>query len=1550
MKTIDEFLAYLHRLDVKLWIEGDRLRCNAPEEALTPALSAQIQARKAEIMQVLKDINGTVASAQTSIQPVSHQQALPLSFAQQRLWFLDQLQPSSPLYNIPAALRLKGPLNVGVLQQSLNAVVQRHEVLRTTFKTVEGQPVQVIAPTLAVPLPIVNLQSLPPAEQDAHVLQLANQEAQQPFDLAQGTLVRLTLLRLTEEEHVVLFTMHHIVSDGWSIGILIRELTALYEAFLTGKPSPLAPLPIQYADFAVWQRQWLQGEILETQLAYWKRQIGENPPVLQLLSDRPRPRVQTFRGARHTFSLTPDLTAALKALSRKADTTLFMTLLAAFKALLYRYTGQADILVGSPIANRHRAEIEGLIGFFVNNLVLRSYVGNNPPFQQLLQQVREVTLEAYAHQDLPFEYLVEQLQPQRDLSYSPIFQVKFALANTPTEDLKLLGLTLSPLNQENATAKLDLSLDMVESEAGLVGVFEYNTDLFELATIARMADHFQTLLQGIVNHPEQRLSELPLLTEAEQRQILHGWNETGATYPEQQCFHERFAAQVEQTPDAIALVFQDQHFQDQYLTYAALNQAANQLAHCLIDRGVQPETRVGLYVDRSLEMMIGLLGILKAGGAYVPLDPAYPTERLAYMLMDSQVSVICSDRANRAAVEALVAGRSGAMTQVVIIDPAESATLPATNPPNRVTPDNLAYLIYTSGSTGQPKGVLIPHIGLSNLTEAKIQTCAVQPDSRVLQFFSISFDASIPEWIMALGCGATLCLGTLEALMPSDALMHLLQEQAITHITIPPSALAVLPRQDVPSLHMILVGGEACPPDLIEYWSEGRLFINAYGPTEVTVNASMVPCGNGAPLSPSLRPSANKQLYVLDPHLQSVPVGVAGELYIGGVGLAWGYLHRPDKTAEVFLPNPFSDCPGSRLYKTGDLVRYQPDGRIEFLGRLDHQVKIRGFRIEPGEVEILLSQHPQVRSSLVIVREDQPGNKRLVAYIIPAEGQTPTSRELRRFLKEKLPDYMVPAAFAILDAFPLSPNGKVDRQALPLPERMQTDSEQTYVAPRNQTEAKLAEIFAQVLEVPQVGVHDDFFELGGHSLLVTRVIARLHHVFQVQLTVMDLFETPTVAGLAESIETTQSVQPVQSPNRFEDERREKSANVKSNVESIDLRTEAVLDPEIRPGSLPWQMSSSPHAIFLTGATGFVGAFLLHELLQQTNADLYCLVRSDSPSSGQQRLQQCLESYLLWDERFRTRIIPVIGDLSKPLLGLSPAQFQELATTVEVIYHSGAWVHHASPYTRLKAANVLGTQEVLRLASQGKIKPVHFISAISVFSGREACANQIIREQDNPEPPQGGYNQSKWVAEQLVRSAGDRGLPVCIYRLGRISGHSQTGVFNPNDFLYRLIMGCVELGGAPEGDMLLNIIPIDYASQAIVHLSQQPESIGKAFHLVHPQPVYSSKLIEKIQSHGYFIQRLSSEEWRDQLLSVAEHSPNHALYPLVSLLSRNSHQSSSQSDDLTFSCEQTIAELANTSIACPPIDDRLLDIYISYLIEHQFLKSSYVDTRPKQFAH
>ncbi|NEP60335.1 MAG: amino acid adenylation domain-containing protein, partial [Symploca sp. SIO2G7] len=1188
----------------------------------------------------------------------------------------------------------------------------------------------------------------------------------------------------------------------------------------------------------------------------------------------------------------------------------------AFKILLYRYTFQEDILVGSPIANRNRTEIEPLIGFFVNTLVLCTNLSGNLSFRELLDRVRQVTWDAQDNQDFPFEKLVEELQPERDLSHSPLFQVMFVLQNAPQVDLELSGLTLSSLNSENSTARLELTLNLQETASGLVGAFDYNTDLFDKSTINGMVGHFHSLLAGIVNNPEQRLSQLPLLTEAEKYQLLVEWNDTQIEYPQDQCFHQLFEAQGSQSPDAVAVVFKDQQ-----LTYRELNQRANQLAHYLQKVGVKPEVIVGICVERSLEMIVGVLGILKAGGAYLPLDPTYPAERLAFILSDSQVPILLTTRK-------LVTELPQYHGQVICLDTdwATIAQESAQNPDSGVTVENLAYLIYTSGSTGTPKGVLVTHEGLGNLTEDKIQTCKVQPESRILQFFSLSFDASIPELVMALGSGAALHLGTPEELLPGSALMKLLREQAITHITLPPSALAVLPAEELPALQMVLVGGEAPSPELIAQWSKGRLFINAYGPTETTVNASMVECGNGGQSLPTVRPAANKQLYILDQHLQPVPIGVPGELHISGVGLARGYLNRPEKTAETFIPNPFSDELGSRLYKTGDLACYLNDGNIKLLGRLDHQVKIRGFRIEPGEIEARLTQHPIVQESVVIVREDQPGDKRLVAYVVPNREQLLTIGDLRRFIGEKLPKYMVPTAFVTLDALPLNPNGKVDRLALPVPDTARPELEAAFVAPRTPTEQVLAEIFVRVLEVQQVGVSDNFFELGGHSLLATQLIAQLLKTFELEVTVVDLFEAPTVAGLAERIEKILHG--------------DRQAERLSETLAL-LNADAVLDSSICPECLT-QPTVEPSCILLTGATGFVGAFLLYELLQQTSADIYCLVRADNTESAQNKLQNCLKSYLVWEESFKSRIIPVIGDLSQPLLSISKEQFHKLADKIDVIYHNGAWVHHASPYSLLKATNVLGTQEVLRLACKVKAKPVHFISASSVFPGVGNSGMKVIREQDNidnGQVPFSGYSRSKWVAERLVTAARDRGLPVCIYRLARISGHSQTGVFNVNDFLYRLIIGCVQLGSIPDGELIQDIIPIDYTSKAVVHISKQQASWGKAFHLVNPHPVSTNLFFQKLRSLGYPIQQLPYEQWHTQLLNIAEHSPEHPLYPLFSLLPAKNSQAQpsdstkpSDSTVVKLDYQNTLNGLTGTSITCPPIDDQLLSTYFSYLID------------------
>ena len=1182
--NIEQFLTYLHSLEVKLWLEDDtQLRCSAPDDVLTPELIAQLQARKPEIIAFLQQANLVNQKKVTSIPSTPRTDKLPLSFAQQRLWFLEQLQPGSSTYHIPTAVRLTGFLNVQVLEQVLNTIIERHEILRTNFQTVEEELFQVIASSREFVLNPINLRQLEKEEQETKVKQIAIEEAQKPFDLEQDLLLRISLLELNDTEYVILLTMHHIISDGWSMEVLVKEIATLYAAFSQGLPSPLKPLPIQYADFAVWQREWLQGKVLETQLGYWKQQLGVTLPVIQLPTDFPRSRVQTFRGATVSFNLPLELSDKLKAIASSQEATLFMTLLASFKVLLYRYTGQADIVIGSPIANRNRAELEGLIGFFVNTLVLRTSLAENPTFQELLQRVRQVTWDAYDRQDLPFEKLVEELHPERDLSYNPLFQIKFRLENPPTEKLEIPGLTLSSLGQINPSAKLDLSLDMYETPNGLVGGFEYNKDLFAETTIERMVEHFCTLLEGIANQPTKTIGDLPLLTPREKQQILVEWNQTQKEFSQDLCFHQLFEAQVEKTPDAVAIIYNNEQ-----ITYQELNSRSNQLAHYLQTLGVAPEARIGICIQRSPAIIIAMLAVHKAGGAYIPLDPAYPPERLTFMVKDAQISLLLTHSETQEIANSIVSDSPSPKLErgdkgLINLDTFwqeninDSPQQNYQNPTSEVTTDNLAYLIYTSGSTGKPKGVLIPHQGLTNLTEDKIRVCDVQPDSCVLQFFSFSFDASIPEIIMALGCGAKLCLAPLEDLLPGPPLLKLLLDKEITHITITPSALSTLPVEELPALKMILVGGEAPSPELITKWSQGRRFINAYGPTEVTVNASMVICGNGHPINPVLRSSTNKQLYILDSNLQPLPVGVLGELHIAGVGLARGYLNRPDLTAEKFIPNSLfisrgveggeeaggaeeeensenllsssssstpsissasSPLPSSKLYKTGDLACYLADGSIKLFGRIDNQVKIRGFRIEIGEIEGLLNQNPEIQTSIVIVREDNPGDKRLVAYIIPeGKNQAPTSSELRRSLKEKLADYMVPAAFVILDALPLTPNGKVDMRSLPIPD-WSGNAEAKFVAPRTPTEEKLVKIFTSVLELESVGVEDDFFELGGHSLLATKLIAQLIKIFDVEITVIDLFEAPTITELAQRVDKNLLTQELQTPISNEEEREE----------------------------------------------------------------------------------------------------------------------------------------------------------------------------------------------------------------------------------------------------------------------------------------------------------------------------------------------------------------------------------------------------------------------------
>ncbi|MBS9394630.1 MAG: amino acid adenylation domain-containing protein [Dolichospermum sp. LBC05a] len=1123
MKVV-EFLSYLNSLDIKVWLEEQKLHYQAPKGVMTSEIKQAIGTRKSEILAFLKQAKTPANTVESTIIPVSRDEDLPLSFAQQRLWFLHQLSPDSTAYNLLEALRLEGALNLVALEQSLTELIRRHEILRTTFPMVDGKPVQRIAPPSTVTWQIEDLQGLSTEEQTAQFRQMAIAAALKPFDLAGEPLVQFTLLKLSPYSYILLLKMHHIIYDGWSLSIFFGELSRLYEAFTQGLPSPLAELPIQYADFAVWQRQWLTGEVLDRQLNYWREQLAGLTPILELSTDYPRPPVQTFQGGVECFQLDRDLTQRLKQLSQESDATLFMTLLAAFLVLISRYSGQLDLVVGSPIANRNSKSVEPLMGFFANTLAFRGNLSGNPSFREFHEQVRQTTLSAYAHQDLPFEMLVEKLQLDRDLSRNPLVQVLFSLQNTPQSSSNLSGLIIQnmPLPLD-VRARFDLEVNYWEIPEGLEGVWCYNSDLFDATTITRIGEHFQILLQAIVANQEMRISELPLLSEAQRHQLLVEWNDTQVDYPHDLCIHQLFEEQVERNPDAVAVVFEEQQ-----LTYDELNCRANQLAQYLRSLGVSADVLVGICVERSLEMIVGLLGILKAGGAYVPLDPDYPTERLSFMLADTQIKVLLTQ-------QNLVEKLQKHQVKLVCLDTDWHLIAQCSQDNAIATPiadvqaTNLAYVIYTSGSTGQPKGVEVVHRGVNRLLFG-VSYVHLDETQRFLQIAPISFDASTFEIWGALLHGGK-CVLFPESIPTAKSLSEEIHKHGITVLWLTSALFNSIIDDDPQALSgikQLLIGGEALSLAHVNRAFETLPFtqiINGYGPTESTTFTCCYPIPRKLETTiesiPIGSPIANTQVYILDKYLQPVPIGVPGELHVGGAGLARGYLNRPELTQEKFIPNPFDH---SKLYKTGDLARYLPDGNIEYLGRIDHQVKIRGFRIELGEIEAVLSQHEDVQISCVIVREDTPGetctegsrSKQLVAYIVPQKDVTLTTSELRQFLGNKLPGYMIPNAFVMLESLPLTPNGKVDRRALKAPAH--TSNFDRFIEVRNQLELKLLQIWSNILKIDKIGVQDNFFDLGGHSLLAPYLMTQIQQQIGKDIPVKDLFQNPTIEQLAAIIQ------------------------------------------------------------------------------------------------------------------------------------------------------------------------------------------------------------------------------------------------------------------------------------------------------------------------------------------------------------------------------------------------------------------------------------------------
>ncbi|HYP30133.1 MAG TPA: amino acid adenylation domain-containing protein [Blastocatellia bacterium] len=1057
-----------------------------------------------------------VPAGQPAISPARRDRELPLSFAQHRMWFLNQLEPESAAYHITTAIKFTGDLNVPALKHSLNRIIKRHEVLRTTFSWANGKPVQVIAPAMRAELPVIDLRGLGDERQAAEIKRLSVEEALKPFDLQRGPLCRVALLKLKEREHVMLGTTHHIVYDGWSVGVFTRELAAFYDSFISGTELTLPDLRVQYADFACWQHEWLSGDVLEAQIRYWKEQLGDASEALNLPTDRPRPALQTYRGRARSLELTAELSNSLQELSVREGVTLFMLLLAAFKTLLFKYTGQDDIRLAIPVSNRNHPEIEGLIGFFSNTLVLRTEMSGEPTFLELLQRVRRVVLGAIAHQDLPFEKLVEQLHPDRDLSRTPMAQALFTYMDGAADPLNLTGLKAELLETYNDTVQFDLVLNALRAERGIRISLSYNVDLFEDETAERMLAHFGNLLESISARPHSKLSRLRMLSPTERRRLLEGSNDAPADYSIDTCIHFLFEEQARKTPEAIAVSFEGRH-----LSYGELNRRANQMAHCLKSLGVAPEQKVAIYLDRSFELMVALLGTLKAGAVYVPLDPSYPKERLATMLEDSAPVAVLTETNFAEAIS-----RDGSNVICLDRDRDRVASFDEDNPLVEVSPDNLAYVIFTSGSTGKPKGVMISHRAICNRLLWMRAAYPLTREDSLLQKTPVSFDASIWELFEPLITGARVVLARPGGQRDARYMVEAIAEHGITTLQLVPTMMKVLldepGLEDCKSLRLAFCGGEALPLELQQRMRD-RLGIelqNLYGPTEASIDATCGPPvsrGNQG-VAPIGRPLTNVRVYVVDKDFEPVPPGVAGDVMIAGAGLARGYLREPALTADRFIPDPHSPQPGGRMYRTGDIGRYRADGNLEYLGRKDQQVKLRGYRIELAEIEAALEQDPAVRESVVIVHGDDLAEKILVAYVVPADGEALAAAELRVRLKEKLPEFMVPSLFVEIESIPVMPNGKVDRRALPPIDEVRREKDSSYVRPKTAIEEVLAGIWEQVLGVRQVGAQDNFFDLGGHSLNATQVISRAREAFQVDLPLRALFETPTLSQLGRAIE------------------------------------------------------------------------------------------------------------------------------------------------------------------------------------------------------------------------------------------------------------------------------------------------------------------------------------------------------------------------------------------------------------------------------------------------
>ncbi|BAU16060.1 amino acid adenylation domain protein (plasmid) [Leptolyngbya sp. NIES-3755] len=1442
-----------------------------------------------------------------------------LSPMQQGLLFHTMHDPDSIAYFDQNSFTLRGKLNISAFKRAWEMVLERHSILRTSFHWATlKKPVQVVYQQIELPWQELDWREQTSIEQQENLQAFLAVDRAQRFEMTTAPLLRLTLIHLTEDTYQFTFSKHHILLDGWSRLLVFKEVFDLYTALTIGNSPQLPPSPA-FRNYITWLRQQdsLQAE------TFWRKTLqgftaptplGVDQPVSKILST-----VDPYKTQRLNL---PQIGADLQQFARQHQLTPTTLVLAAWSLLLSRYSGESDVVFGITSSGRPASlsGVEAIAGLFINTLPVRVQVNPEAALIPWLQQfqARQVEMRQYEYSSLV------QIQGWSELPRDvPMFESLIITENYPVDTS--LQRQASDLSIEGVLSfgRSHYPLSLVIGLGSQVFLeLTYDNRRFNADTIDRLLEHLQTLLTGMIVEPNQNLRELPLLTAKEQQTLIKEWNQTATEIPNL-CLHEWVEAQVQQTPEAIAL-----RFHDSSITYETLNQRADHLAYHLQQAGVCSETRVGLFLERSPNLLIALLAVLKAGGTYVPLDPAYPIDRLTFILSDAQVAVLITDTELEAPFP--FAGQVLPLDQVWSDDSYRSAL------PCAIIPAHLAYILYTSGSTGRPKGVQIPHRAVVNFLHSMQQDLNLRPGDVLLSVTSLSFDIALLELLLPLVVGATVALVDRSTAVDGQRLSEALTRTQATLMQATPATWRLLLEAGWSggSTLTMLCGGEALTPNLAaQLLPRGAALWNLYGPTETTIWSTRHRLTKATDASVIGQPIANTQLYILNEQQQPVPIGVVGELYIGGAGLARGYVGRADLTAERFVRDRFSAVPGARLYRTGDRVKYRADGSVEYVGRVDYQVKLRGFRIELGEIEAVLTQHAQVRQAVVLLLGEN-SQQYLCAFLVAENDQAIAEDELRSFLKEILPQYMIPSTFIVLESLPLTPNCKIDRRALAAIDPTKRPPTTSYTQPQTPDERQLAMIWAGILGVQQVGTQDNFFDLGGHSILVIQLWTRVKELFQVEIPLRSLFESSTITEQVKAIVNLQ--QQVQSTQEW------------VPTTAVDLKKEAVLDTDIQPATAYAIEMPPPDAILLTGATGFLGAFLLHQLLQQSSATIYCLVRASTIEQAGERLQQNLAAYSLWNQNFAHRILPVLGDLAQPKLGLSSDQFQALADRIDVIYHNGALVNFVYSYSTLKAANVLGTQEVLRLAAMVRTKPVHFISTFSVFSNVDRLERIEVKEEDTPEACenlQSGYAQSKWVAERLAAIANSRGIPVCIYRLGRITGDSQTGICNTDDFMSRMIKGCIQIGYIPEpdSDTLVDMTPVDYASQAIVHLSQRQQLLGQVFHIVNPDPIRIQRLLNwLIGSSGYLLKAVSYEQWRGELIKVTKSAQDNALYPLLPRFLLNSTEESKDSllelSESKFDCRNTLKGLQGTNISCPQVSDTLLKTYFQYYRQSDYLEA------------